>query len=89
MTSTNDTQAGLDDIAEKAADLEATYLLLCEFCCEMQFRPTSITGAMAIMLLELAAARGIDHDTGLTEIRTLWTKVREASSPLTGLEAVH
>ena len=76
-----------DDMAENAADLEATYLLLCEFCCEMQFRPASITGAMAIMLLELAAARGIDHDTGLTEIRALWTKVREAS--LTGREAVH
>ena len=76
-----------DDMAEKAADLEATYLLLCEFCCEMKFRPTSITGAMSIMLLELAAARGIDHDTGLTEIRALWTKVREAS--LTGREAVH
>ena len=76
-----------DDIAENAADLEATYLLLCEFCCEMQFRPASLTMAMAIMLQELAAARGINHDTGLTEIRVIWTKVREAS--LTGREAVH
>ena len=76
-----------DDMAENAADLEATYLLLCEFCCEMQFRPASLTMAMAIMLQELAAARGINHDTGLTEIRAIWTKVREAS--LTGREAVH
>jgi hypothetical protein len=79
------------EIDEKAADLEATYMLLCEFCSEMQFRPESITGAMAIMLLELAAARGIDDDAGLTEIRALWTKIRESSSMtlVTGTEAIH
>jgi hypothetical protein len=80
MNDIDDTQEGIDELSEKAADLEATYMLLCEFCCEMKFRPASITGAMSIMLLELASARGIDHDAGLTEIRALWNKIREAST---------
>lgn len=89
MTDTNQIPSAEDDIAEKAADLEATYTLLCAFCCEMQFRPASMTGAMAIMLLELASARGIDHDKGLIEIRALWTRVRDAKSLFDVPEAVH
>ncbi len=77
------------EIDEKAADIEATYLVLCQFCCEMRFRPTSLTGAMAIMLFELAAARGLANEAGITEIRSLWNKMIEASAMIDAAEAIH
>jgi len=79
----------MTDINEQAADLEATYLALCQFCCDMRFRPTSLTGALAIMMFELAAARGIANDAGITEIRALWNKMIESSAMIDAAEAIH
>jgi hypothetical protein len=64
-----------EEIAEKVADLEATYQLLCEFCVQMEFRGSSLTGAMAIMLLDLASARGLEPAEALKDIGSLWDKV--------------
>jgi hypothetical protein len=93
MTDTDtDTPSTLTDeeIAEKAADLEATYTLLCEFCVQMEFRPSSLTGAMAIMLFEMAAARGVEAGEGLREVAAIWDRVRDAER-IWGMagEAVH
>lgn len=81
---TDNTNRSLTDeeVAEKAADLEATYQLLCEFCVQMEFKGSSLTGAMAIMLFELAAARGLEPGDALHDIASIWDSIKIAERVL-------
>lgn len=79
-----------EEIAEKAADLEATYQLLCEFCVQREFRGSSLAGAMAIMLLELAGARGVGPEEALHDIASIWDKITVARAVFSRAgEALH
>lgn len=63
------------EIDEKAADLAATYEILHAFCVDMEFDGGSVSGAMVIMLFQLASARGIPHADALAEIKSIWDKI--------------
>ena len=65
----------MTELDEKAADLAATYEILHEFCEDMEFDGGSVSGAMVIMLFELASARGISHADALAEIKSIWDKI--------------
>ena len=69
-----------EERAERAADMEATYLLLCEFCVQMEFRGSSLNGAMAIMLFEMAAARGLSKEEALEDLSCMWNSVKLADT---------
>lgn len=70
------------EIDEKAVELASTYKILCEFCADMEFDGGSVSGAMVIMLFELASARGIPHADALAEIKSIWDKILIAEAVL-------
>ena len=78
MTTDNETDKNLSERAERVADLEATYQTLTDFCVQMEFRGSSLTGAIAIMLFELAMARGLSAEEGLRDIAAIWDRLFEA-----------
>lgn len=69
-----------EERAERIADMEATYLLLCEFCVQMEFRGSSLNGAMAIMLFQMAAARGLSREEALDDLSRMWNSVKLAET---------
>jgi len=65
----------MTELDEKALELAATYEILHEFCADMDFDGGSVSGAMVIMLFQLASARGIPHADALAEIKSIWDKI--------------